>query len=72
MMSMKNYNIEIKQNEVKSRAATFIKSTINYKRRCNLEGINNGMTIIDIELTKSFRLINLYRSINPTNVLNST
>ena len=58
MMSIKNQNIEIEQNDVKSRVATYIKSTINYKRRCDLEGINNGMTIIDIELTKSFRLIN--------------
>ena len=29
------------------------------------------MTIIDIELTKSFRLINLYRSFNPTNGLSA-
>ena len=43
MMSIKNYNIEIEQNDVKSRAATYIKSTINYKRRCDLEGINDNM-----------------------------
>ena len=46
-------------------------SKINYKRRCDLEGINNGMTIMDIELKKSFRLINLYRSFNPTNGLSA-
>ena len=39
-MSIKNYKIEIEQNDVKSRAATYIKSTINYKRGCDLEVIN--------------------------------
>ena len=36
---MKNYNIEIQQNDLKSRVATYIRSNINYKRRCDLEGI---------------------------------
>ena len=40
---------------------------INYKRRADLEGKNNGMTILDIELTKSFRLININRCFNSTN-----
>ena len=65
IMSIKDYNIEIETNDIKSRTATYIKSLINYKRRTDLEGKNNGMTILDIELSKSFRLINLYRCFNP-------
>ena len=66
---MKDFNIEVEANNIKSRTATYIKSTINYKRRADLKGVNNGVTIIDMELTKSFRLINLYRSFNPRNGL---
>ena len=71
MMSFKDFNIEVEANNIKSRTATYIKSTINYKRRADLEGLNNGMTIIDMELTKSFRLINIYRCFNPTNGLSA-
>ena len=63
-MTIKNFNIAIESNTVKSRTATYIKSTINYKRRADLEGINNGMTIIEIKLTKSFRLINIKKMNN--------
>ena len=70
-MSFKDFNIEVEANNIKSRTATYIKSTINYKRRADLEGLNNGMTIIDMELTKSFRLINIYRCFNPTNGLSA-
>ena len=40
LMTIKNFNIKIESNTVKSRTATYIKSTINYKRRLDMEGIS--------------------------------
>ena len=36
----------------------------------NLEGSNNGVVIVDLELTEKYRIVDLHRCFNPTNGLN--
>ena len=43
-----------------------MKNGIDYVRRADLELRNNGMIILDIKMKSKYRLINLYRSFNPT------
>ena len=43
-----------------------MKNGIDYVRRADLELRNNGMIILDINMKSKYRLINLYRSFNPT------
>ena len=44
-----------------------VNTRIDYVRRKDLEGSNNGLLIIDFKTIKNYRLINLYRVFNPTN-----
>ena len=50
--------------------AVYIKSGIKYKRRSDLEGVNNNLIIIDILQDKPVRLMNIYRSHNPQENVN--
>ena len=54
-------------NNTKARCGVFIKSTIKNTRREELEEINNGLIIMDVEMGAKYRLINLYRIFNPLN-----
>ena len=66
-LSLKDYSIEIENNDSKARVCTYIKNGIAYKRRNDLEGCNNHLVIIDLMLNKPYRLINLYRVFSPQN-----
>ena len=59
ILSFKNYNIEVENNSTKSRCCTYIKDNIEYKRREDLEGIDNNIVILELD---SLIVINLYRS----------
>ena len=50
------------------RVATYIRNTIKYRRRKDLEQENGHLIIIDIGTTKQLRVINIYRPFNPTNL----
>ena len=65
LMSFPGYKIEIENNTVKSRVATYIKNSIKYTRNTVLEGTNSNLQIIDIEQEPKLRIINIYRSFNP-------
>ena len=41
-LTFKNYNIEVEKNDVKSRCCIYIRNTVNYERRSDLEGENNN------------------------------
>ena len=43
-----------------------MKNGIDYVRRAVLELRNNGMIVLDINMESKYRLINIYRSFNPT------
>ena len=67
LLSDLTYKIEVEVATCKSRNATFIKNGINYERRLDLEGINNHLVIIDVNMIKSYRIINIYITFNPPN-----
>ena len=66
-LSSQDYIFESETNDVKSRTGVYIRSNINYERRRDLEGSNNGIIIIDFHSHKQYRLVNLYRVFNPQN-----
>ena len=67
LLSFNGYELLSENNEYKSRAAIYIKQGIPFTRRPELEGVNNGLVIIDLILKTNYRIINLYRSFNPPN-----
>ena len=67
MLSISGYSLLTEKNSLKSRSGIYIKSSIKFTRRADLEGVDNSLVIIDIELSSKYRLINLYRVFNPQN-----
>ena len=67
ILSSKDYKLECGDNEKKSRAGIYVNNNIDYVRKTDLEGVNNGLVIIDFKSLKNYRLINLYRVFNPQN-----
>ena len=59
LLSFNGYSLLAELNDVKSRAGIYVKNGIDFVR-------NNGMIILDINMKSKYRLINLYRSFNPT------
>ena len=70
LLSFPGYALESESNNVKSRVGLYINSKLNYIRRPNLEGINSHVVVIDLTGTNELRIINVYRSFNPTNGMN--
>ena len=64
-LTFSGYCIETENNDTKKRVCIYVGNGIKYRRRMELEGINNHLIIIDIQGEKSIRLINLYRSHKP-------
>ena len=65
LLTDRNYKIEVEVATIKSRNATLIKNGINYERRIDLEGIDSHLVIIDVNLSKKYRIVNIYRTFNP-------
>ena len=65
LLSFKGYNLITEKNNVKSRTGLYIKNGINYSRRSDLEGLNNGLIIIDVLLKSKYRIFGVYRVFNP-------
>ena len=72
LLSSRNYQIEIDKHTNKARSAIAIKNNIQYIRRSDLEVNDTSLMIIDINLNKKFRLINVYRQFNPPHNLSQT
>ena len=49
----------------KMRTGVYIRNGINYIRQNELEGLNNGLVIIDVQLQTPVQIICLYRIFNP-------
>ena len=62
MLTFKDYNLEVEINNIKSRCCTYIRNSVNYKRRRDLEGEDNNLIVIEIGDAKKYFIINLYRS----------
>ena len=49
----------------KARAEVYVRNGIKFTRRNDLEGMNNGLKILDLDLSRNYRLINVYRVFDP-------
>ena len=71
LLNIPGYLLEIEENVNKRRVGCYIRDNVKYTRRKDLESVNCHMVILDLlgqrESTK--RIINLYRSFNPANVI---
>ena len=65
LLSFKGYSLLVEKNVVKSRTGMFIKDGIKFTRRNELEGIDSGLVIVDLELSSKVRIIGVYRVFNP-------
>ena len=65
VLTSKNYKLEVEESAKKARCAIAIKDNIDYKRRSDLEEVDSGIVVIDINSKKNYRLINVYRQFNP-------
>ena len=65
ILSFRDYSIEVEKNNYKARVAIYVKKCITSHRRCDLEGKNSNLVVLDLDLNSKFRLINVYRLFNP-------
>ena len=65
ILTFSGYALEVEKNSSKIRSAIYIKDTISYKRRVDLEHENTHIVIIDINDRIKSRIINIYRAFNP-------
>ncbi len=64
-LQIKGYSIEVENNNKKRRVAIYIKNSISYKRRVDLEKESLHVIILDVESSPPIRLITIYRTFNP-------
>jgi hypothetical protein len=60
-LNIKGYVLEVETNEKKKRVATYIKTSVQYKRRNNLEKPNLHLIKPNIQASPQVRIITLYR-----------
>ena len=58
LLTSRNFKIEVEKNTKKARSAIAIRDNIEYKRRLDLEEIDSGLVVIDINSSKNYRIIN--------------
>ena len=64
-LQIKGYSIEVENNNKKRRVAIYIKNSISYQRRVDLEKENLHIIILDVESSPPVRIITIYRTFNP-------
>ena len=64
-LQIKGYSIEVENNNKKRRVAIYVKNSISYKRRIDLEKENMHIVILDVEISPPVRIITIYRTFNP-------
>ena len=63
ILTFRNFNLEVETNLVKSRCCIYIRDSISYIRRKDLEGKDNNLVIITVNLESlKYLIINVYRS----------
>jgi exonuclease III len=67
MLSFPGFAFESETNSIKSRVRIYIHNGINFNRRCELEGQNSHIVIVDLVGIKELRIFNVYRCFNPQN-----
>ena len=64
-LQIKGYSIEVENNNKKRRVTIYIKNSISYKRRVDLEKEGLHVIILDVESSPPIRVITIYRTFNP-------
>ena len=54
LFSFKGYSLLVETDDSKARAGIYIKNDLNHQRRTELEGANNGLLIIDLNLKRKY------------------
>ena len=67
ILSFRGYDYLSENNSTKARTGMYINNLIPYQRRTDLEKVDCGVIIIDIKLSKNYRIIGLYRTFTPNN-----
>ncbi len=65
LLSLPGYFFEPEINNTKIRAGVYVKSSLNYVRRKDLESSGLHLVIIDLISNGKLRIINIYRPFNP-------
>ena len=65
LLSFPGFNYESETNTVRSRVGCYVKSSISYVRRRDLEGFNSHLIILDVIGIRTARIITIYRCFNP-------
>ena len=66
LLDLRGFAFELENNSLKARVGIYVKNSIKYVRRMDLEGIDSHLVIIDIScLVKTIRIINIYRTFTP-------
>ena len=60
ILSSRDYKLEVEKATIKARCAILIKNEVEYTRREDLEDIDLGMCVIDINGSLNYRIINCY------------
>jgi hypothetical protein len=66
LLNIEDYNLEIEKSETR-RTCAYVKRTLNYKRRLDLEEQETHLICLDVLKPEKIRAIGLYRSFNPSN-----
>ena len=60
-LKISGYTLETESNDEKRRVVIYVRSSLTYKRRSDLEKKNLHLIVLDVETKPSLRLITLYR-----------
>ena len=66
-LTFAGYNIELEDNDYKKRTGIYVRNTISYQRKRELEEPNSNIVIIDVSDVNDYRIINVYRSFSTYN-----
>ena len=55
ILTFKGYDFLTENNSIKARTGMYINNKIPYQRRADLEGIDSGIIIIDLNINKKYR-----------------
>ena len=69
VLNCNEYVLELELNNLKKRSGIYIKKNIKYQRRNDLEKENCHVVIIDIVAADILRLICVYRSFRPQDLM---
>jgi endonuclease/exonuclease/phosphatase family metal-dependent hydrolase len=69
IISSSEFVFEVEKSTVKKRVGIFINKRLSYERRLDLEEVNRHIIIIDLNLGSKYRVISIYRSFRPSDML---